>query len=248
MGNFNVKINYLYNSGFTVETENNLLIFDYCLDEALMGVKNRRNGTVGIEDLRINKDVLVFSSHSHSDHFNPVILEWRKVRPDINYILSSDIGIDIEVESNNDKLYHLSAKEELRLKDVSIKAFGSTDIGISFLVRVDGVDIFHAGDLNWWHWWDEPDKENLKAEKMFKLEIEKLRGNNVDIAFFPVDQRLKSYYFFGGEYFIKEMTPKIFIPMHFRENFEITKKFAGKFNTISTRIIELSSRGQEIIL
>ena len=54
--------------------------------------------------------------------------------------------------------------KNLSLKGVKIKAFGSTDIGISFLVSVDGVDIFHAGDLNWWHWWDEDGMSVIKMQ------------------------------------------------------------------------------------
>lgn len=244
MGEYNVKINYLYNSGFIVETENNILIFDYYLDDPVRGKKGLEYGTVDIEKLPVNKKILVLSSHSHSDHYNPIIFKWKEKRADIVYIMSSDI----KLEFKNDKLFQLAAYEELNHDNVNIKAFGSTDIGISFLVNVDGVNIFHAGDLNWWHWWDEPDKDNINAEKMFELEIDKLKGNNIDIAFFPVDPRLKSYYYYGGEYFSRSIAPKIFIPMHFREEFEITRRFAERLNNSSPRIIEISRRGQEIIL
>jgi hypothetical protein len=40
----------------------------------------------------------------------------------------------------------ISANEQLNLNGVYIKAFSSTDIGISFLVKVDGLNLFHAGD------------------------------------------------------------------------------------------------------
>jgi L-ascorbate metabolism protein UlaG (beta-lactamase superfamily) len=244
MDNFNVKINYLYNSGYAIETENNFLVFDYYLDTTSEGERSLSNGVVGAQELKIDKNVIVFSSHSHSDHYNPIIFNWKKTRADINYILSSDI----ETDEHFDTLHKISAYENLNINDVSIKAFGSTDIGISFLVKVDGISIFHAGDLNWWHWWDEPEEANINAEKMFKHEIEKLKGNNIDIAFFPVDHRLKTYYYYGGEYFIQELAPKTLIPMHFREDFEITSKFANRFANGATRIIEIQSRGQEIIL
>lgn len=244
MGKFDVKVNYLYNSGFSVETKNFLLIFDYYLDSVTEGDKRICNGGIGSQDLEGYKNILVFSSHSHSDHYNNVIFEWKKVNSNIDYILSSDI----EVESKIEGIHRMSAYEELSIKGVTIKAFGSTDIGISFLVRVDGVDLFHSGDLNWWHWWDEDEISNKNAEKLFKLEIDKIRGNNVDICFFPIDGRLKDFYYLGGEYFMKEIDPKILIPMHFREEFELTREFARKFKGSSTKVLEIANRGQEIIL
>ncbi|MEI3154718.1 MAG: hypothetical protein V8S95_06185 [Odoribacter sp.] len=42
-----------------------------------------------------------------------------------------------------------------------IKAFGSTDIGISFLIDIDNIRIFHAGDLNNWHWEEESTPEEI---------------------------------------------------------------------------------------
>ena len=50
----NVKIQYLFNSGFSVETENHQLIFDcYKFFPKLS-----------------HKDTTVFVSHSHPDHYN----------------------------------------------------------------------------------------------------------------------------------------------------------------------------------
>lgn len=33
---------------------------------------------------------------------------------------------------------------------MKVKAFDSTDEGLSYLVEMDGIRIFHAGDLNNW--------------------------------------------------------------------------------------------------
>ena len=62
----------------------------------------------------------------------------------------------------------MEESEEKLFKDVYVKAYGSTDIGISFLVKVDGLTIFHAGDLNWWHWKEDSLEEQLVAESSFK--------------------------------------------------------------------------------
>lgn len=112
---------------------------------------------------------------------------------------------------------------------------------------MDNITIFHSGDLNWWHWWDENEEFNSKMEKSFKSEIEKIKSNSIDIAFFPVDSRLKEYYFIGGEYFIKKINPNLFIPMHFREDFNVTKKFKEKIKAANTKIVDISKRGEQIL-
>jgi L-ascorbate metabolism protein UlaG (beta-lactamase superfamily) len=238
----NVKVNYLYNSSFKIETINHVLIFDYYNDSVESGIKNSSNGVIGKGDFENNKEVLVFCTHSHGDHFNKLIFDWAKINPNIKYILSSDI----KVESCVADISKIDPYEKLQIKDVVVKAYGSTDIGISFLIKVDGITTFHAGDLNWWNWYDESDEANIKMEKFFKEEIDKLKGETIDIAFFPVDSRLKDSYSLGPDYFIDKIAPKIFIPMHFREDFSITKKFADKKRGISTKVLEITHRGEEL--
>jgi len=239
-----MKVNYLYNSSFKIETKNHVLILDYYNDSVEGGERNSSRGVIGIEDLETNKEMLVFSSHSHGDHFNKLIFNWAEINPYIKYILSSDI----KAENAAADITKISVYEELQIKDVYIKAYGSTDIGISFLIKVDGITIFHAGDLNWWDWYDVSDEDNKKMEKMFKEEVAKLRGEAIDAAFFPVDSRLKKSYALGPDYLIKELAPKIFIPMHFREDFAVTKEFADKNRDLYTKVFEITHRGEKFEL
>jgi L-ascorbate metabolism protein UlaG (beta-lactamase superfamily) len=239
-----VKITYLDHSGFAVETENHLLIFDYFKDESEKGHRSLSNGVVGEEDLKIHKDVIVFSSHSHGDHFNPVILKWRFWRPDIEYVLSDDIELEEEVSNVN----FMGSYEEIDLKAVKVKSYGSTDIGLSFMVYVDGINIFHAGDLNWWYWWDDTAEEIEKADRSFKEEVEKILGEKIDIAFFPVDPRLEHNYSKGGLYFIEKLKPKYLVPMHFWGNFDVCSKFKSEAGGASTEVMEIRKRGQSIFL
>jgi L-ascorbate metabolism protein UlaG (beta-lactamase superfamily) len=226
-----------------VETDNYVLIFDYYNDLTESDNKNSSSGVIGEEDLYTSKKVIVFATHSHGDHFSEVIFKWREKRPDIKYILSSDIKDSI----NCSEVRFISAYEELAVDDLKIKSYGSTDLGISILVAVDGVNLFHAGDLNWWHWYDESDEENAKMEIMFKKEIEKIKKEKIDIAFFPVDPRLRESYVLGPEYFIREIMPKALVPMHFREDYSITKEFRNNCTELHTRIYEINRRGEELI-
>jgi len=223
----NVKIKYLYNSGFTIETKKHFLVFDYFRDSLKDNIQDQLKG---------KKNIIVFSSHSHQDHYNPEIFEWKKHIPDIKYVLSSDIKLDFKESYIN----FMSPYEEIKLDDVYIKAFGSTDLGISFLVKVEGITLFHAGDLNWWSWYDESIDENKHAEIIFKEELEVIKINyegSIDLAFFPVDPRLKERYPLGPEYFIKEIKPKYLIPMHFGDNYKYIEKFSDLVENLPVKVL-----------
>ena len=58
---------------------------------------------------------------------------------------------------------------------MTVRTLKSSDDGVSFLVDAEGLSIYHAGDLNWWHWEGENSiKENKEAELIYKKEIDKL--------------------------------------------------------------------------
>lgn len=222
MNKLNLKIEYIYHSGFTVESKNHFLVFDYYKGDLPLS----------------NKKTTFFVSHGHEDHFNPAIFN---IKDKANYVLSDDIKLDKNV-------HFVYPGSNIKLDGMDIKVFGSTDLGVSFLVSLDGINIFHAGDLNWWYWEDDSDEEKLRMEREFKAEINKLKDFNIDLGFFPVDPRLKSGYSKGGEYFIKELCPKYFIPMHFGDKFDISSKFIHKMKDFSTKVVEIKEVNQIIHL
>ena len=63
-------------------------------------------------------------------------------------------------------------------------------MGIAFLVRCDGITLFHAGDLNWWHWEGEPDGENREMGAL--QAADQAGGRKIDLAFIPVDPGWRS--------------------------------------------------------
>jgi len=226
------KITYLHHSGFTVEMDTCLIVFDYY------------QGNLKLPD----KKTYVLASHMHPDHYNPAIFAWRKERPDIEYILGFDIYDDANIPHERDNITFISPYEEIQVDGLTIKAYGSTDEGVSFLVKCDGTNIFHAGDLNWWYWAGETLEENMLAERGFKEELVKIKGEHIDIAFFPVDPRLEKNYWLGAELFIDEIHPHYFIPMHFWDDHKLIKLFKDKEKASSTQVIILTQRGQEIII
>jgi L-ascorbate metabolism protein UlaG (beta-lactamase superfamily) len=235
--NYQAKITYLFHSGYAVETASHLLIFDYYQPKVQ---RSTPNGKITRGFVQSPKNVYVFSSHSHADHFDPVILEWASYNPAITYVLSSDISI-----CTKGNYHFLAPYQSFATPTLKVKAFGSTDIGVSFLVETDSLAIFHAGDLNWWHWKGDTIKNQDMAAQSFKAEIAKLTGTTIDIAFFPVDRRLAEFYAQGAEYFAATIKPTLLLPMHFGRDYAATLAFAAKLKDGAVKTFEITHKGQE---
>ena len=112
-----------------------------------------------------------------------------------------------------------------RTGQLTLTAFPSNapinDEGVAFLVKADGKTIYHAGDLNWWHWNGEPEDFNADIEKSYTVEINRLKGEKIDVAFVPADLRLQDKYFWAVNYFLKTVGAKRLFPMHFWGRFDV---------------------------
>lgn len=205
-----MELTYLLNSGFMVRDEKILLVFDDYADPA---------GAVDAAYDQNDFDRLyIFATHAHFDHFGTRI---RAYAPKTTrYIFSSDIKHTkrVKIFPTNKITY---VKRYSRWEDDMIKvtSFDSTDVGISFMVETpSGGKVFHAGDFNWWHWADDT-RENLElAEKIFKRQMKRLDGLEVDATFFPIDGRLGASQEMGAIEFVQRTKSKLFVAMH-REEF-----------------------------
>lgn len=219
-----MKLTYIYHSGFVIELDSFCILIDYYKDSD----KNPDRGFVHRRFLKYPGRLYILSSHSHADHFNPEILEWKAIRPDIRYILSEDIRAQGQA-CFHDAIF-LKKGENWNDDLIHIQAFGSTDMGISFLIEFQGKYIFHAGDLNNWHWKAESTPEESQGyEENYLKELEQLAQytERIHLALFPVDPRLGQDYARGAEQFIDRIRIDWFAPMHFWEKYD-------KANTLKT--------------
>ena len=230
-----VKITYHYNSGFSVRVGSNLLVFDYWEGE---GGRLPEAGKLNRNILSAYEHIYVFVSHAHPDHFSPVIYEWRENMP-ITYVVSSDMAIG----TRGKRIAPLDTIEFS--KDLSVKAFTSTDLGVAFLVRAYGLNIFHAGDLNLWHWRQESSLREIEAaENAFYEACAPLKGEEIDVALFPVDPRQGMMYDAGANHFILTQKPRVFIPMHWQDRPEVAADFARRAKTLQTEVLALTRPGE----
>jgi L-ascorbate metabolism protein UlaG (beta-lactamase superfamily) len=243
------EIYHLFHSGTAVKVKDKLFIFDYFKDEPQQKkalASSLEKGIIRDDSFKNINDAYVFVSHSHHDHYNKVIFEWEKYCDNVNYILAAKVELEAELK-NKANLYLMEKDEELNLGDIEISSYGSTDEGVSFLVELEDLTIFHAGDLNWWKWKKFSDKVQKREEREYKREVDKLTGKIIDIAFVPVDPRLEEYFYLAGEYFIEEIMPSLFIPIHFADNYDITRFFKERFNSDRTRVAEIAGPGEKIL-
>jgi len=195
-----LRLNFLAHSGFAVETATKILVFDYYKDPA------------GIVDsyAKSDKPLWFFVSHSHEDHYNRHIADFAGQAA--QYIMHRDVPV---VGIPQQKLHTMNVYDSLTIDDTTITAYGSTDEGCSFLVETEGTSVFHAGDLNWWHWLGDTDENNADAKRMFDAEMKRLAGVAVDVAFFPVDARLEAVREWGVMAFLDDVqVRKCLVPMH----------------------------------
>lgn len=114
-----------------------------------------------------------------------------------------------------DRTTFMAVGDETTIDGVKITMYGSTDEGGSFLLTFPNITVFHAGDLNWWHWLGDTDENNRFAREYARKEFNRVQGLKADVVMFPVDARLEAAREWGPIEFLHHVEePKLFVPMH----------------------------------
>lgn len=223
-----MKVTYIGHSGFSVEMEDAVFLFDYYQGK--------------LPECDHNKKLFVFASHAHYDHYQKAIFQFREQFPQVFYILSDDIRT-IE----RDHVWFLGAGQELELEECRIRTLRSTDEGVAFLIDYHGKKIYHAGDLNGWYWEEEGDAYIAEMRRNYEREIDRLSGERIDVAFVPVDPRLERQYCQGLDYFMRRTETKIVFPMHFWGDYSIFEQLDKETCTEPYRdkIMKIEQEGQQ---
>jgi len=194
---------YLGHCGYAVRTPNHLLIFDYQEERDGQRPKTRPErpsldagwiDPAEIKDLKVR----VFVSHSHEDHYDPSILAWKGTVPDIAYHFGWKAADDPGHH------YLVGPRAELTSGGLEIATINSRHSGVpevAWLVKVDGLIVYHNGDC-------QPD--DAAAEHDFL----KTKTDRVDLAFvFPVVKEGAKYTVQERDFFKKFRVGAAF-PMH----------------------------------
>lgn len=240
-----MRVTYLAHSGFMVETDSVIMVFDYFRDPSHSVVKKLEK--------RPDVPVVFFVTHHHKDHYNPDIFNLAQNHERV-YVLSNDV----EARDTNSKLaiQGMSAGDivENLPGGLTVKAYGSTDEGVSFLVTTKGgTKVFHAGDLNLWHWNEEnTEREVAEATAAFTKVVNRIAEENpsIDVVFFPVDVRQGKDFALGAARFVEAVKVKDFFPMHFDGSSSVACDFGiyPFHNSVNTTFHCLKEPGESIQL
>ena len=197
-----------------------LLIFDY--QERRDGPQPRvrprplRLDRGWVDPAEIARDrVRVFVSHSHEDHFDPVILGWRKAVADIAYYFGW--------KAAEDPAYHylVGPRGELHAGDgLEISTINSHHSGVpevACLVKVDGLAIYHNGDYRMDYQADFPYLQTHVA--------------SLDLAFVLGVSDENIQYGRQNRALFERFKPRAVFPMHAEAGARMYKEFAEAFST-----------------
>lgn len=244
-----MQIIFIHHSCFLVEVDDKVLIFDYfdgshIHDYTFCGK---------IPNYEEDTKIYMFASHSHQDHYDMDILRWSEHYPNIKYVLSKDIRISPNFLSKHgidpavrEKVLFVKPDKKYELDGMTIETLRSTDSGVAYYVDMDGVTLFHAGDLNDWKWDGAGDLINGKMRREYRHQIHKLEGKPINVAFVPMDPRLQKYQFEGIDYFLRNTDAEYVFPMHMWQDYSGIALYKKRLTNraLADRIIEIDRENQ----
>ena len=221
-------VTYIEHSGFSVELPECTLLFDYYLGK--------------LPEFPKVHPLIVFASHVHGDHFQKKIFQLREQYQEVYFVLSDDIPKKYDAPD----VIWVSSDVKVTVAGCEITCLKSTDEGVAFLVKCGEKTVYHAGDLNWWHWDEESATYNDEMKQNYQREVDKLEGRKIDAAFVPVDPRLEDAYFWGIDYFMRKTDTKVVFPMHFWGKYETIDCLIRQKETedYRDRIAEIDWKGE----
>lgn len=246
-----LTIQYLYNSGFTIDYQDTFVVIDYWKGDLV---------------LPTNKRILFIVTHAHADHYNPAIFSLPGSEKAL-YVLSEDVehveekGNILQLSSspaqtrarkiayNTSRTRRVGPNAQFDFGGMSFQTFPSTDQGISILFTLHQVNFFHAGDLNAWKWPSFSEDEQKREVRDYLRVLREVSVHPIDVGFGVVDPRLEENAMLGGAYFLKHLHPQIFIPMHFRDHPEITEEFRSRYGGETGTVIQtITHTGERFVI
>ena len=247
-----MQVIFIHHSCFLVEIDDSVLIFDYFNGDRVNGYSFSGK----IPTYEPDTKIYLFASHSHQDHYDMEILNWAKRYNNIQYIFSKDIrispnflskhGIDPQVR---DKVLFVKPDKKYELGDMVITTLKSTDAGVAFYVSLNGVTVFHSGDLCDWRMEGVGELINGRMTKSYRHEINKLTDKPINFAFVPMDPRLETHQADSMDYFLKNTDAEYVFPMHMWQNYSAISEFKKRLTNraMAERVMEISRENQVFV-
>jgi len=216
-----LKVTYLYQDGFLVETKKETMLFNYTFGK--------------MPRIKANKPLYVFVSCHLADYYNSDVYHLGTDNDNVYYFVADDA-----VKNNKMKFRffynHILEKQTLENRVQFVKpdqtyVFGGIKVrtldcldgngSCSFLVYVEDGCIFDAGHMNDWSWPTEKSDINARAENGFRKEIMKIRDKHIDVAFVILNPKQENMYSKGIDYIMRNCDIDEVYPKHFKDEKKI---------------------------
>ena len=204
---------YLGHCGWAIKTSDHFLIFDYWNGDGEDPTHPCiANGHIAPDELD-GERVCVFVTHDHPDHYDTVINGWADAFDNITYVF----GFHPELtpgyrgaEYDGPAYRFVGPRKSDSFDGMEIRTISANDAGVGFLVEVDGLTLFHAGDHAGWA---DGERDGFFAE----IDHLDTLVDGLDVAFLNVTgchahdpERLME----GNIYTLETLTPTVLVPTH----------------------------------
>ena len=246
-----MKVTFLHHSSFLVELEHTYLLFDYFAGSRVNGF----HFTGTIPKLASEKELYVFASHKHHDHFDLDTLKLADQYPNVHFIFSKDCKMSRNFlkkhgypDSITEKITYTAPEKKYEVGSIKIHTLTSTDAGVAFSVTAEGRQIYHAGDLHWWHWEGAGDLINGRMERTFKREMRKIADEHFHLAFVLLDPRQGKDAFKGFGYFMQNIDADHVFPMHMWQDYSLIEAYKKRTDNdyFLSRIVDIAKENEAL--
>ena len=244
-----MKVTFLHHSSFLIELEHTYLLFDYFAGDRVNGF----HFTGTIPPLDPDKEFYVFASHKHRDHFDMDTLKLADQYPKVRFIFSKDCKMSRNFLAKHgypehiaEKITYAAPEKKYDVGSIKIRTLISTDAGVAFSVTAEDKQIYHAGDLNWWHWEGVGDLINGRMERAFKREMRKIANEHFHLAFVLLDPRQEKDAFRGFGYFMQNIDADHVFPMHMWQNYSLITTYKKRTDNdyFLSRIVDITKENE----
>jgi ankyrin repeat protein/L-ascorbate metabolism protein UlaG (beta-lactamase superfamily) len=225
-GDNQAAIWYLLGCGYAVKTKNHLLVFDYIQGPAGTTEPSLSNGRINPAELA-GENVYAFISHEHGDHYEANLWSLQSSIPGMTCVLGfrpEQLAPEARQGYVNQPYEYIGPRSSRTIGDMQVRTIRANDAGVGFVINVDGLTIYHAGDHAGW----------LPGQRDgYTAEIDSIAAavGTVDIAFVNVTGchvRDTLALAEGTRYTISKLSPKLVVPTHAYGNEYYYSQFVQK--------------------
>jgi hypothetical protein len=230
------RIVYIHHTCFILEAGERTLLFDYPAP-AYLPAEAARICASHLAGRRLT----VFASHSHDDHFDPQIVTATSGAADRQFVVADDVA-DLYGDALPPGRITMEPEDRVDLDGLTVTALESNDLGLAYLLEMDGLTVYFGGDMALWDWPGNTPAANRAVGMTWRRLLGRLEGKRLDVAFSNTDPRLPES-LCGAPELLDRVRPRVFVPMHLGGHVRYLDAFAPRLTRPGTTLFCYAKTG-----